>query len=69
MGIVSNLKSGLIKGEIVKSLDKLNPSLVIPALDNILESVGLVELPKQKDKSAVKQSIKNKLMELIRGLD
>ncbi len=66
---LNNIKSGLIKGEIMKSLDKLDPSLVVPAVNNVLESVGLVEIPKQKDRTAVKQSIKNKLMDFVRALD
>ena len=66
---LNNKKSELIKREIVKSLGKLNPSLVVPAINNVIESIGLVEIPKQKDRTAVKQSIKNKLMDLIRALD
>jgi hypothetical protein len=66
---LNNIKSGLIRGEILKSLNKLDPSLTVPAINNVLESVGLVEIPKQKDRAAVKQAIKNKLMEFIRALD
>ena len=65
MGLIQNLKSGIIKGEIIKSLNKLDPSLVVPALDNILSSIGLVD----KDKLEVKREIANVLMRLIRGLN
>jgi hypothetical protein len=65
MGLIQNLKSGIIRGEVEKSLTKLNPSLIVPALDNILESICLIE----KDQKEVKQMIKNKLMSLIRALN
>ena len=63
--LLNSWKSALIKGEIKKSLNKLDPSLVVPALDNLLDSVGLVA----KDAKEVKTEIGNKLMELIRGLN
>jgi hypothetical protein len=65
MGLLGNLKSGLIKKEIVKSLDKLDPKLIVPAIDNILDSIDL----NGRDKQEVKITIGNKLQELIRGLN
>ena len=64
MGLVSNIKSGIIKNEILKSLDKLDPTLLVPAIDNVFESIGLVD----KDKAEIRVEIRNKLMDLIRGL-
>ncbi len=66
---LNNIKSGLIKNEIIKSLAKLDTSLIIPALDNIMESIGLVEKEKQKDRTEVRGAIANKLMEVIRQLN
>mgnify|MGYP001383980520 CR=1 FL=1 len=64
MGIVSNIKSGIIKNEILKSLDKLDPTLLVPAIENVLESIGLTD----KDKAEIRVELRNKLMDLIRGL-
>jgi len=64
MGIVSNIKSGIIKNEILKSLDNLDPTLLVPAINNILESIGLTE----KDRAEVRVELRNKLMDLIRAL-
>ena len=64
MGLVSNIKSGIIKNEILKSLDNLDPTLLVPAINNILESIGLTE----KDRAEVRVELRNKLMDLIRAL-
>ena len=64
MGLVSNIKSGIIKNEILKSLDNLDPTLLVPAIENILTSIGLID----KDKAEIKVELRNKLMDLIRGL-
>lgn len=65
MNLINNIKSGLIKGEIKKSTLKLDTSLLVPAIDNVLDSIGLTP----KDKVDVKTEIRNKLMELIRALN
>ena len=64
MGLVNNIKSGIIKNEILKSLDKLDPTLLVPAIDNLFDSIGLVD----KDKAEIRVEIRNKLMDLIRAL-
>ncbi len=64
MGLMKNIKSGIIKNEILKSLDKLDPTLLVPAIENVLDSIGLTD----KDKSEIKVELRNKLMDLIRGL-
>jgi len=64
MGIVSNIKSGIIKNEILKSLDNLDPTLLVPAIENILTSIGLID----KDKAEIRVELRNKLMDLIRAL-
>ena len=64
LGIVSNIKSGIIKNEILKSLDNLDPTLLVPAIENILTSIGLID----KDKAEIRVELRNKLMDLIRGL-
>ena len=64
MGLVSNIKSGIIKNEILKSLDNLDPTLLVPAIENILTSIGLID----KDKAEIRVELRNKLMDLIRAL-
>lgn len=64
MGLISNIKSGIIKNEILKSLDKLDPTLLVPAIDNVLDSIGLTD----KDKAEIRVELRNKLMDTIRAL-
>ena len=69
MEFLNNIKSKIIRNEIDKSLDKLDTSVLMPALENLLSSIGLVEREKQKDRTSVKQLISHKLMEIIRLLN
>ena len=75
---LNNIKSGVIASEIEKSLVKLNPALLVPlvdsilvspALDNVLESIGLVEKEKQKDRTRVKRAIREKVIKYVKALD
>jgi hypothetical protein len=59
MGIISNLKSAVIRNELIKALDKFNSSLYIPAIDNLCDSIDL----DKDDKKAVKTKLITKIRE------
>jgi hypothetical protein len=64
MGILGNLKSAVIKGQVLKALDKLDLNLYIPPIKNTLESAGLND----KDKEEVITKFTVKLRELAYNL-
>ena len=51
MGIISNLKSSIITGQILKALEKLDLNLYIAPVHNTLDSIGL----EKKDKDEIIQ--------------
>jgi len=59
VGLISNIKSGIIKNELIKAIDKFNSSLYIPAIDNLCDSIGL----DKDDKIAVKTKLITKIRE------
>jgi len=56
MGIISNLKSSIITGQILKALEKLDLNLYIAPVHNTLDSIGL----EKKDKDEIITKMVNK---------
>jgi hypothetical protein len=62
--LLNSWKSHIIKGKVLKALDKLDLNLYIPPIKNTLESIGLED----KDKGEVITKFTVKLRELAYNL-